>query len=82
MCLFACLALCCCLMPAIVICVRLDSSPIPLAGNYKVAHDFLFDFHRELTERHCDMPQNMTRILRLLHSYVIARVTRHVPRRA
>jgi WD repeat-containing protein 19 len=42
-------------------------------GNYRVAHQILFDTHRELTSQRIRVPQELTHSLMLLHSYIIVK---------
>ena len=42
-------------------------------GNYRVAHQILFDTHRELTAQRIRVPQELTHSLMLLHSYIIVK---------
>ena len=42
-------------------------------GNYRVAHQILFDTHKELTAQKIRVPQEMAHNLMLLHSYVLVK---------
>jgi WD repeat-containing protein 19 len=42
-------------------------------GNYKVAHNILFETHRELEIQKIRVPQALRRALLLLHSYILVR---------
>jgi len=43
-------------------------------GNYRVAHQILFDTHRELKAHNIQVPQALSQNLMLLHSYVIVKM--------
>lgn len=42
-------------------------------GNYRVAHQILFDTHKELTAQKIRVPQELAHNLMLLHSYVLVK---------
>eukprot|EP00743_Colponemidia_sp_Colp-15_P004281 GILK01004618.1.p1 GENE.GILK01004618.1~~GILK01004618.1.p1 ORF type:complete len:1398 (-),score=319.35 GILK01004618.1:169-4362(-) len=42
-------------------------------GNYKYAHDILFDTHKDLEAQKIHVPQDMTQSLMLIHSYVLVK---------
>jgi len=42
-------------------------------GNYRVAHQILFDTHKELTAQRIRVPQELSHNLMLLHSYVLVK---------
>ncbi|KAL1529596.1 hypothetical protein AB1Y20_000539 [Prymnesium parvum] len=42
-------------------------------GNYRVAHQILFDTHKELTSQKIRVPQELAHNLMLLHSYVLVK---------
>lgn len=42
-------------------------------GNYRVAHQILFDTHRELSSQRIRVPQELANSLMLLHSYVLVK---------
>ena len=42
-------------------------------GNYKIAHDILYETHRELVGQRIRVPQELATNLMLLHSYAITR---------
>lgn len=45
-----------------------------LLGNYKVAHNMLFNTYKDLQDRNIVIPSELKRNLMILHSYVLAKV--------
>ena len=45
-----------------------------ILGNYRVAHDLLLENYIQLRSLKCKVPYEMSRLLMLVHSYIIVKV--------
>lgn len=48
---------------------------VPLAGNYRNAHDVLFSMYTELQAQKIKIPAEMATNLMILHSYLLVKVS-------
>ena len=51
-----------------------DHNPLIRIGNYRQAHDLLFECVRNLRRVHSKIPMELERTLMILHSYVLVKV--------